>query len=372
MTSRESTDVCLWMVRPFKGGVRRVRLSRKFLIQIALIIGLSVGGLALLANDYVQVLWERGDTVYKLAKLISEREKLQKEKTKLLNQVALLREETAKSTAFQESVASKMNELYAVIESSTALGLLHGGGRETKPHEVEPEELVTVPEVRLASRERPELGKKLREINKALGGAEIECRKDRATGSVSCISPSQKRNVSVEEVRGSLRPAVIKASAEEWADDREGLLARLKRYVEVIKSVPLGAPSKGTVTSGFGPRISPFSARQSFHEGMDISLPQGEKVLVTGDGVVSRVEFDGTYGWMIDVDHWDGVVSRYAHLKRALVEQGQVLTRGDLIALSGSTGRSTGPHLHYEVLVDGKPHNPARFVQLASKLRRIL
>jgi murein DD-endopeptidase MepM/ murein hydrolase activator NlpD len=109
--------------------------------------------------------------------------------------------------------------------------------------------------------------------------------------------------------------------------------------------------------------------RTSFHEGIDISLARGSSVLATADGRVVKVDFDGTYGWVIDIAHTPHLVTRYAHLSRPLVREGAVVERGDKIALSGSSGRSTGPHLHYEVRYKNAARDPKPFLALADKLQ---
>jgi murein DD-endopeptidase MepM/ murein hydrolase activator NlpD len=101
-------------------------------------------------------------------------------------------------------------------------------------------------------------------------------------------------------------------------------------------------------------------------------LNTGSKVQVTGDGVVSKVEYDSTYGWVIDVTHTHNITTRYAHLSKVLVKEGRRVRRGDLIARSGSTGRSTGPHLHYEVRLRGLPKNPMPFLALVDRLHKFL
>jgi murein DD-endopeptidase MepM/ murein hydrolase activator NlpD len=124
----------------------------------------------------------------------------------------------------------------------------------------------------------------------------------------------------------------------------------------------------GEISSGFGKRHSPFSHRASFHHGIDLSLRIGSKVMATGEGIVTRVAYNRTYGKLVDIEHIPGLVTRYAHLTEARVRAGQRVRRGQVIALSGSTGRSTGPHLHYEVIHKGRARNPLPFVQLAQKL----
>jgi murein DD-endopeptidase MepM/ murein hydrolase activator NlpD len=116
-------------------------------------------------------------------------------------------------------------------------------------------------------------------------------------------------------------------------------------------------------TSGFGVRIDPFNHRASLHPGLDMAAPTGTPVYATADGMISRAEPAGGYGNLVQIEHGKGLETRYGHLSRILVHDGQAVHRGDLIALVGSTGRSTGSHLHYEVRIDGHPVNPMPFLQ---------
>jgi murein DD-endopeptidase MepM/ murein hydrolase activator NlpD len=114
----------------------------------------------------------------------------------------------------------------------------------------------------------------------------------------------------------------------------------------------------GWVTSGYGTRVDPFTGRPTFHEGADFSVPVGTQVHVTADGVVREVSFERGFGNVIIVQHDNRTATRYAHLSRVLVSAGARVKRGDLIALSGRSGRVTSPHLHYELLVGGRPVDP--------------
>ena len=115
-------------------------------------------------------------------------------------------------------------------------------------------------------------------------------------------------------------------------------------------------------TSNFGIRSDPFRGTAAMHAGVDIPGPVGTPVYATADGTVDRAERAGGYGNMVEVDHGKGIATRYGHLSKILVEPGAHVHRGQLIALMGSTGRSTGPHLHYEVRIDGHAVNPAPFL----------
>lgn len=129
-------------------------------------------------------------------------------------------------------------------------------------------------------------------------------------------------------------------------------------------AIPSSMPVSGTnFTSGFGVRSDPFQRRSALHPGVDLAGPLGTKIYATADGVVDRSQWVNGYGNLVELDHGHGIQTRYGHLSKALVQAGQHVKRGDLIALMGSTGRSTGSHLHYEVRIDGHAVNPVPFMQ---------
>ena len=132
-------------------------------------------------------------------------------------------------------------------------------------------------------------------------------------------------------------------------------------------SVPSQKPVRDfRFTSNFGVRGNPFGGGGEMHPGLDMAAPIGTPVYATADGLVGRAERTyGGYGNLIQLEHGKGIETRYGHLSQILVHQGQHVHRGDLIALMGSTGRSTGSHLHYEVRIDGRAVNPTPFLQTA-------
>ena len=120
----------------------------------------------------------------------------------------------------------------------------------------------------------------------------------------------------------------------------------------------------GRMTSGFGYRASPFGRGSDMHQGLDLAGPVGTAVYAPAGGVVLTADWSGNgYGLMITVDHGFGLVTRYAHLSEVLVEAGQTIKRGDYIAKVGNTGRSTGPHLHFETILGGVPVDPMVFIK---------
>jgi murein DD-endopeptidase MepM/ murein hydrolase activator NlpD len=138
-------------------------------------------------------------------------------------------------------------------------------------------------------------------------------------------------------------------------------LADLSNPAPFNESVPGIRPVNGNITSEFGMRVHPIRRAEIFHAGVDISVSPGTTVAATGDGVVSFAGWDGGYGQKIAITHGYGFSTVYAHLSKALVREGQRVHRGDIIALSGNTGMSTGPHLHYEVKKNGMNVNPISY-----------
>jgi murein DD-endopeptidase MepM/ murein hydrolase activator NlpD len=126
--------------------------------------------------------------------------------------------------------------------------------------------------------------------------------------------------------------------------------------------MPSGRPVKdGWLSSGYGKRNDPFTGKQEFHKGLDFAGKKGSEVIVVGDGVVTWAGEQTGYGDLVEVSHGNGYVTRYAHNKKHLVKVGDTVRKGQQIALMGSTGRSTGPHVHFEVMRDGKSVNPAEY-----------
>jgi len=138
---------------------------------------------------------------------------------------------------------------------------------------------------------------------------------------------------------------------------------RLRAEQLRLATIPSGLPVLGYQTAGFGMRRNPFGEGGSeFHEGMDIAVEFGTPVSATADGVVFWAGPYSGYGNMVAVYHANGITSRYGHLSRVAVQQGQRIKRGDQIGYAGSTGRSTGPHVHYELRVNDQPVDPSPYV----------
>lgn len=146
------------------------------------------------------------------------------------------------------------------------------------------------------------------------------------------------------------------------ANEKEELYKFLENQKTMLASTPSIWPTRGWVSSGFGYRISPFTNEKEFHKGIDICTRINTPIIAPADGVIASTGRDHAMGKMLTINHSYGVKTRYGHLSKILVKKGQYVKRGQEIALVGNTGRSTGPHLHYEVYLNGLPVNPTRYI----------
>ena len=168
---------------------------------------------------------------------------------------------------------------------------------------------------------------------------------------------------------GQLKPAALKEQLEIFQTEVESRETSLERlYSGWLErrlrwaSTPSIWPVRGWVTSRFGTRTDPLTGRQSTHTGMDISGPHGKDIVSTADGTVVFAGVEGSYGKVIVIEHGYGMKTRYAHLASIAVNAGDMVKRGQTIGKLGNTGRSTGPHLHYEIRINGIPQNPRSYI----------
>lgn len=153
----------------------------------------------------------------------------------------------------------------------------------------------------------------------------------------------------------------LEIAALNQKDSFELLLDSLENQLSLMASTPTIRPTKGMITSGFGYRKSPFTGLRDFHQGLDIGSKIGTPVKATADGKVTFAGKQGALGNLIVIDHGHGMITRYGHLNKILVNRGDIVNRGKIIGEVGNTGRSTGSHLHYEVLLNSVPVNPKKY-----------
>lgn len=147
---------------------------------------------------------------------------------------------------------------------------------------------------------------------------------------------------------------------------QEDLLLRTDKNLAILRRTPLGRPVSGEISSHFGEREDPVNGKGAFHAGVDLRANSGEKIVATADGTVVQASNNGDYGRFVEIRHGNGFTTHFAHLQKFNVKKGDKVKRGQVIGLVGTSGRSTGAHLHYELCLNGQPINPETFMQTAN------
>lgn len=174
------------------------------------------------------------------------------------------------------------------------------------------------------------------------------------------------KNMENSSDEGSIDVEALKRDVSSSMAAVEEIKQYLAREQDVFRSSPGGWPATGKISSGFGMREHPKYGGRKLHTGVDITMPRGTPLHATADGVVSFAARSGGSGNIVVIEHGHGLSTVYAHNSKNSVKAGQTVKRGDIIAYSGSTGISTGPHLHYEVWRNGQSINPAPFLESKS------
>ncbi len=155
---------------------------------------------------------------------------------------------------------------------------------------------------------------------------------------------------------------VLESRSQELQQSLEAMKPAFQQQVAFLASTPSILPVRGLYGNGYGWRKDPFTGERDFHQGLDIAAAPGTKVVAPADGIVTMAGPTGGYGNFLVISHGYGMVTHYGHLQKFMVRPGQRVRRGDLIGMVGSTGRSTGPHLHYEVVVHQRTVDPTRYI----------
>jgi len=177
----------------------------------------------------------------------------------------------------------------------------------------------------------------------------------RPTQLAGAVSRGQKTD---ELSELSSKMETLKQSIDQEEANLTELKAKAINYMAYQAAKPSGMPAKGRVTSRFGSRRSPFGGGVEFHSGVDIAASYGTPIVATGSGKVVSAGWQGAYGWTVIINHGYGFTTMYGHASRLVVHAGQSVKRGQVISYMGSSGRSTGSHVHYEVHVSGKTVDP--------------
>jgi murein DD-endopeptidase MepM/ murein hydrolase activator NlpD len=275
----------------------------------------------------------------------------------LQQQLALSRNELRLAEAARVELATRLQQLLADSASST-----------TRTGELRLSLAAREQELRQIASERDRLRNQLNQQDASAGTAG-------SGGDLESLIAST--GIDIERYVGDL--AAPAPTADEGgpyiAFDPASAAQQKQRQAQLLalaKSLPLAAPlAHYTVESPFGPRIDPINHREGFHTGIDLAAPYRTPVMATAPGVVSFTGVKPEYGRVVEITHAHGIVTRYAHLHRIVVAPGQKVALHQEIGELGSTGRSTGPHVHYEVLVDGNPVDPAKFMEAGNRVVEI-
>jgi len=188
---------------------------------------------------------------------------------------------------------------------------------------------------------------------RGIGGPDAEA----AMLTTDSLDAAQKK--AVERLHRDLQELELNLAGEAGASDY--LQDYLQKKQTVLNFTPSIMPVRGWISSRYGYRVSPFTGRREFHKGVDIVNRRGTPVVATADGRVKFAGYNGGYGRMVVIDHGIGLATKYGHLSKIYVKIGDRVVRGQKIGLVGNSGRSTGPHLHYEVVVNGQSVNPVNY-----------
>ena len=251
-------------------------------------------------------------------------------------------------TASIDEADTRQSQRLAQVESRLPQVGLRGDVSKVRD-----EQDVFLDEIEDMAVERAEAARGILQLTK-VGAGRISSGENMGGPEVSFASLMSGQFATPEEERFAVRVAQVAARMQE-----------AKYFEDLVNNLPLatpiGIPSR--VTSQFGMRIDPFRKRPSWHGGIDMGAGWNAPIVAAGPGKVVYAGTKSGYGRVVDVDHGGGFVSRYAHLNRIVAKKGQEVVIGDKLGTMGSTGRSTGPHLHYEVLFHGKQYNPVEFIK---------
>jgi murein DD-endopeptidase MepM/ murein hydrolase activator NlpD len=174
------------------------------------------------------------------------------------------------------------------------------------------------------------------------------------------LEPEVSHGGLVREMHETVQELLLASNVQH--QNLDNLVLALEQKRDMLLCTPSVIPVDGWISSRFGYRTSPFTNGKEFHRGLDISAPKGTEIISPAKGRVTFTGWKGSLGRVVVIDHGYGIVTRYAHVNKSLVNKGDWVARGDVIAQVGNTGRSTGSHLHYEVHVHGIPVNPEHYI----------
>lgn len=300
----------IWFHSGGSSNIREISLQKPVALVLLLLVFGSMGGLSYFGYDY-----------WKLKKIAYDNERLGRT-------IAFQDSELISHRQQVQTFAKEMEVLKAKVRSLTKLG----------------DQVRLIADIKKTGESSSLIG---------IGGIpENELTHD--------IPLETRHNDLIREMHQQVDQTQTAASQKEL--DFNDLIDKLEKKKNLLAATPSIKPVNGWITSRFGYRKSPFTGKRNFHSGVDISNKKGTKILATANGKITFAAKKTYYGNMITIDHGYGKATKYAHLNKILVKRGQKVKRGDVIATLGNTGQSTGPHLHYEVRINGAPVNPLKYI----------
>jgi murein DD-endopeptidase MepM/ murein hydrolase activator NlpD len=250
----------------------------------------------------------------------------------------------------------------------------------TKQNSSSDEITILQKQLKKSQQQEHELDNTIAELKRSKAEQEAAFHEEKESLITNAVSELTERSDIIEEIVGSIGIKLPKSTHSDGKNSggpfiadqtlqQDELIYRADRYIKTIRLLPLGRPIKGPITSRYGKRKDPLNKKSAIHTGIDFRGKRGEKIKATADGVVKKAFKNGGYGNYVMIDHGNGYTTSFSHMQKYLVRRGDRIKRGQVIGLVGNTGRSTGPHLHYEVALDGKTINPYNFMKIA-KLKK--
>lgn len=352
------------LARCLRYGVATVKVPVRLALIGGVSFGLAVGIATFAAGSFFTNLIQQARDVYTVYRLTGERDELRESNGRLERQVTALQSEFVRKSEFQRTAREKLDGIERALKAAGALSLFGRSDRAQKKAD---------PKAAAALAKGAPAGGDSKNAKAALASILNSPELSGGSSTTPVARGAKKEDISLSIPASEDDEIIVRtlSAGEVSAEDLEeeaALLEDLSFYLAAVERLPIGSPALGRYSSGFGFRESPFSSRSSFHEGIDVSLPRGSNVVATGAGTVQKVGYHHHYGLTIDIAHTPHIITRYAHLSKASVREGQVVDRGQRIGLSGASGRATGPHVHYEVLFKGRPKNPKPLVVLADAI----
>ncbi len=300
----------IWFHADTNYGIKELSIH-KTVLRLALFIGFSAIGVAsLIGYDYFKLKKQTNNAMFLAQTICQQQIEIKNQRTQIQNfagKIELLKKQVDNLSKFEDKVRL-IADLDKTSDSSSLIGI---GGIPTD--ELDPD-----------------------------------------------IPLGKKHNTLMREMHQQIDQTSF--AVKNQALNFDDLIKQLEQKRNRLASTPSIKPVKGWITSKFGYRKSPFTGKKEFHSGIDISNRMGTKIIAPANGIISYAARKMYIGNMIVIDHGNGLNTRYGHLKKILVQEGQKVKRGDVIALLGNTGQSTGPHVHYEVHLNGTPVNPLKYI----------